>query len=136
MRNKPRTVVATTVTLDDMRNHVDQLVLQLQAERSPDDAVTICWIEDHDEAQVLKIYGEVLEIHLPIIKSKFDYAGALHEFGHVNGSHQRSNNSAVRERWAWRWARGNALVWTVEMDRYARQCLATTGALKGWETVR
>jgi predicted Zn-dependent protease len=49
---------------------------------------------------------------------------ALHEIGHVLGRHQRSKRSVVRERWAWRWARANALQWDHVQERYSAACLA------------
>src|ERR1700687_4117481 len=49
------------------------------------------------------------EIHLPHVKSARSYATALHKIGHILGRHQRSSVILVRERWAWQWARRNAL---------------------------
>jgi hypothetical protein len=58
------------------------------------------------------------------IRSKVSYATALHEIGHVRGRYQRSRDSMVRERWAWHWARANALIWTSRMERDRRRSLA------------
>jgi hypothetical protein len=63
------------------------------------------------------------EIHIPPIKSAISYATALHEIGHILGRHQRSNSTIVRERWAWHWARVNALIWTPAMEQSARKAL-------------
>jgi hypothetical protein len=58
------------------------------------------------------------------IRSAISYATALHEIGHIRGRHQRSADPMVRERWAWRWARANAMAWTAAMERDARMALA------------
>src|SRR4051812_19656709 len=55
---------------------------------------------------------EISEICIPPIRSAISYATALHEIGHIVGPHQRSRESMVRERWAWRWAKSQALIWT------------------------
>src|SRR5258708_39773715 len=57
------------------------------------------------------------------IKSGISYATALHEVGHILGRHQHSNSTMVRERWAWHWARVNALIWTPAMEQSARKAL-------------
>jgi antirestriction protein ArdC len=62
---------------------------------------------------------EFEEIETAPIRSNISYAVALHELGHLLGEHQHSTRALVREKWAWRWARNNALVWTVAMERYA-----------------
>jgi hypothetical protein len=59
------------------------------------------------------------EIHIQPIRSEVTYATALHEIGHCRGMHQASRSRMVRERWAWRWARVNALVWTQRMESTA-----------------
>jgi antirestriction protein ArdC len=56
-------------------------------------------------------------IWIPPIRSAITYATALHEIGHVLGKYKLSKSVLVRERAAWRWARGNALVWTSSMER-------------------
>jgi hypothetical protein len=63
------------------------------------------------------------EIEVPPIRSARSYATALHEIRHILGRHQVSNVILVRERWAWQWARRNALEWTPAMERHARWCL-------------
>jgi mannose/cellobiose epimerase-like protein (N-acyl-D-glucosamine 2-epimerase family) len=59
----------------------------------------------------------------PAIKSAVTYAIALHEIGHVLGRNQLSRRVIVRERWAWNWARLNALFWTAPMERVARRSM-------------
>jgi hypothetical protein len=63
------------------------------------------------------------EIRIVPIKSKISYASALHEIGHLRGRHQHSNSTLVRERWAWEWARTNALIWTPAMENSARKAV-------------
>jgi hypothetical protein len=48
----------------------------------------------------------------------------LHEIGHIKGRHQRSPDTLVRERWAWRWAKENALIWTPAMEKNCSVSLA------------
>jgi hypothetical protein len=67
---------------------------------------------------------ELLEITLPRVKSPISYAVALHELGHICGRYQRSRRVMVRERWAWAWARKNALIWTPRLERYATEALS------------
>ena len=50
------------------------------------------------------------------------YAAALHEIGHLRGRYQHSSTLA-RERWAWEWARANALTWTPVMENNARKAM-------------
>ncbi|WP_245425068.1 hypothetical protein [Sinorhizobium sp. M4_45] len=61
---------------------------------------------------------ETREVFIRPIRSPISYLIALHEIGHVLGRYQLSRASAVRERWAWRWAKANALIWTAAMERY------------------
>jgi hypothetical protein len=63
-------------------------------------------------------------ISIPPIRSAITYAVALHEIGHVLGRHQTSRSVIVRERWAWAWARHNAIAWTPAMERAALRSLA------------
>ncbi len=67
---------------------------------------------------------EAEEICIAPVRSAISYATALHEIGHVLGRHQRSFDVMVRERWAWNWARANALIWTPAMEQCARHSLA------------
>jgi hypothetical protein len=45
----------------------------------------------------------------------------LHEIGHVLGRHQLSDAVLTRERWAWDWAKRNALQWTPAMQRHSER---------------
>src|SRR5262245_6671078 len=67
--------------------------------------------------------NETGEIFISPIRSEISYATALHELGHIFGRHQHSRSEMVRERWAWKWARANALVWTPRMERDARKAM-------------
>jgi hypothetical protein len=51
------------------------------------------------------------------------YSVALHEIGHILGRYQQSSCSMVRERWAWQWAKRNALIWTPRMALLAADSL-------------
>src|SRR6476660_10418423 len=62
-------------------------------------------------------------IHIAPIKSVISYATALHEIGHIKGRYQHSRREIVRERWAWEWARRNAITWTPRMERLAREAM-------------
>jgi hypothetical protein len=60
-------------------------------------------------------------IRIHPITSEAAYAIALHEIGHLRrGIHE---DEVVNERWAWEWARANALVWTPTMAREAERLL-------------
>lgn len=59
------------------------------------------------------------EVCIPPIKSAVSYATALHEIGHILGRYQESSKSLVREVWAWKWAKSNALFWTSTMEQHA-----------------
>src|SRR5262249_5820985 len=63
------------------------------------------------------------EIRITPITSRISYAAALHEIGHLRGKHQRSSSTLVRERWAWEWARTNALIWSPHMQRRVCEAL-------------
>jgi hypothetical protein len=63
------------------------------------------------------------EISIVPVASRITYATALHEIGHLRGRHQRSSSTLVRERWAWEWARANALIWTPAMENSARKAM-------------
>jgi hypothetical protein len=68
-------------------------------------------------------FRKLEEIWIVPIRSSLSYATALHEIGHVLGSHQGSKSVVIRERWAWEWARKNAIIWTDAMERHARECI-------------
>src|SRR5262245_56662931 len=98
--------------VEDMRRHIEEVCethdIELIWCRRPMDA----WA-DHAHATIC----------VAPIKSRISYATALHELGHVRGRHQASRDSMVRERWAWRWAQANALIWTPRMERDRRKSL-------------
>lgn len=62
-------------------------------------------------------------VSIPAIKGPISYAVALHELGHCLGRYQASQSTVIRERWAWDWAKRNAIVWTPRMERYVQACL-------------
>jgi antirestriction protein ArdC len=65
------------------------------------------------------------------VRSVEDYITCLHELGHVSGHFQRTAHSSTRERWAWQYAREQALDWTEEMESIARACLRAALANAG-----
>ena len=105
-------------TIEDMRRHVDKLLTWLSR---ADDYVEVHWI---DRPTLAWAALEVGVITVPRIRPAVSYAVALHEVGHFLGRHQRSRSRLVRERWAWDWARRNALGgWTRRMEQRARESL-------------
>ena len=66
---------------------------------------------------------ECREIWIRPLKSPRAYATAMHEIGPILGRYQMKRSVMVRERWAWRWARRNALQWTPAMEQYAERRL-------------
>ena len=66
---------------------------------------------------------EVREVWLRPVRSDRAYASALHETGHILGRYQHSRVELICEKWAWAWARRNALCWTPTMKRHARRCI-------------
>jgi hypothetical protein len=101
------------ISLAEMRQHVLDL-----CERS---GIIIEWRSGYGGAYAIRMAEEICT---PPIKSVITYATALHEIGHVLGRHQSSRCVMVRERWAWKWARNNALLWTPAMQRSAERSLA------------
>jgi hypothetical protein len=102
-RRKPRPSVdcgSDRITIARM----EQDVLEIAA----DTEIQIHWIDGY-RARAL---SECLEIWLPRIRSAVSYATALHELGHCLGRYQASRSVMTVERWAWRWAKENALIWT------------------------
>ena len=97
--------------VEDMRRHIVDLCTKYEIN------VTYCkgraWAVQQFE-----------EISIPPIRSSVSYATALHEIGHIKGRFQFSHDVVVRERWAWRWAKANALIWTFGMQRSAVRGLA------------
>jgi hypothetical protein len=118
-------------SLDDMRRHVDEL-LAPHSRPDLDYAIQIRWDRRVGRARVLRDLDDaVCEIQLAPIRSTVSYATALHEIGHIKGRYQRSRSVMVRERWAWEWARQNALCWTPAMERSATASLAWYAARRG-----
>ena len=104
--------------IEAMRRHVEDLVASLSC---ADDYIEVRWIDRPMRAKASRDGGEII---VPHIRSAISYATALHEVGHFLGRHQQSRNDLVRERWAWDWARRNALVWTPIMEQSAQPSLA------------
>jgi hypothetical protein len=66
------------------------------------------------------------EVWIRPVRSPHAYATALHEIGHILGRYQTASVSVlVAERWAWRWARRNALQWTPTMEQHAARGFKT-----------
>jgi hypothetical protein len=101
-------------SIEQMRQHIEDLVDRYEI---------VCFKRARRPADAWAIHQEA-EINIAPIRSQFSYAVALHEIGHIKGRYQRSRSSPVRERWAWRWARKNALPWTAAMERYSQRALA------------
>jgi hypothetical protein len=101
------------IRVEEMRSHITELCEKHEIEfiwcRRPTEA----WADREHET-----------IGIAPIKSAVSYATALHEIGHIIGRFQLSRDSMVRERWAWRWAQVNALIWTPRMERDRRKSLA------------
>jgi hypothetical protein len=110
--------------IDQQVQHIERLLYQIRPSRLPDDGLTVHWIDDAEKAEALRDDdGTVFELRLPTIKSGDDYATCLHEIGHILGRDQDSEDVVKLERAAWRWARNNALTWTDEMKRTARESI-------------
>jgi hypothetical protein len=108
--------MTTSMTVEEMREHVDRLVAELRTVL-PD--LRVHWVDERSKAMV----SPPRELHLPKIRSAIDYAICLHEIGHLAGRYQRSKNRSTRERWATVWARQHALFWTQEMEDAAQSSL-------------
>lgn len=105
--------MAKSKTADEMHGHV----LALCSQRD----IVVTWCRRISQAHALNTCEEIC---IPPIKSAGSYAVALHEIGHVLGRHQGSAHLLVRERWAWQWARKNAMAWTPAMETQARRSLS------------
>ena len=79
------------------------------------------WCKTPRQAHAIRVAEEVL---IAPIKSEVSYAAALHEIGHLRGRYQTSPKVMVREAWAWRWAKANALAWTPRMEKDRAASLA------------
>jgi hypothetical protein len=97
--------------IEALREHVMWLLEEYQ--------ITYSW--HHRNAYALHSCDEVV---IKPIRSPISYAIALHEIGHIRGRFQCSRRVLVRERFAWRWARANAIVWTPQMEQCAGKSLA------------
>jgi hypothetical protein len=100
------------MTVYEMREHVLRLV-EVHAIRRG-------WCKYPAQAWAVREFDE---IEIAPIKSALSYAAALHEIGHIKGRFQASQRSMVCERWAWRWAKKNALIWTRAMENYRLRSL-------------
>jgi hypothetical protein len=110
------------VTLQDMRQHVVLLCAEWEE-------ISIEWrCRRSSQAWAAR---DLNLIHIPPIRSVITYATALHEIGHIRGRHQNSRYSITRERWAWRWAKKNALLWTPRMEKDMRRALTWCEATRG-----
>jgi dUTP pyrophosphatase len=106
--------------LDAMRRHIEALLKRL----GPN--VTVVWIAWPDRARIVSDGDGATEVQIPRIRSDVTYAIALHELGHIFGQRQQPNYDKItHERWAWRWARENAIVWTPAMTRADAESLRT-----------
>ena len=109
-RGSRRNTQQTMTTIADLERHF----LSLCA----DEEAAIQWCDRPSKALAVSD-GEFELICAPRIKSAISYAVAMHELGQIKGRYQRSRHQIVRERWAWEWAKRNAMVWTPRMERYA-----------------
>jgi len=114
--------VRRTVSFDKMRRHIEDLLAPHMAD--PNNPIQVCWNRRVSRVRVIRdLDSTVCEIQLAPIRSEISYATALHEIGHMLGRYQRSRSQMVRERWAWEWARRNALCWTPAMEHDASRAL-------------
>src|SRR6516164_11855839 len=108
----------TVATIAQMRAHVERICKANGIEINYGRHASASYLSDRNHGAVL-----APEIWIRPVRSPRAYAVALHEMGHILGRHQRSQAVLVRERWAWDWARRNALDWTPAMQRHADWCL-------------
>jgi len=101
------------LTTKDLRQHVLDL-------RNKHGVTVYAWCRRLSQCHALTDRDE---IRIVPVASRIAYAAALHEVGHLRGRHQRSSSTLVRERWAWEWARANALIWTPAMENSARKAM-------------
>ncbi|PAY10614.1 hypothetical protein CK489_02665 [Bradyrhizobium sp. UFLA03-84] len=88
--------------------------------------IQISWCKRPSKA--LAISGEFELVRVPHIRSPTAYAIALHELGHIKGRNQYNKNQIVRERWAWEWARRNAVLYDRRFVRKIALLLGTQPA--------
>jgi hypothetical protein len=109
-------------TVAEMARHVAELI-----ERH--DIYAHFWARRLDQAFAINEPDhDIREISIAPVRSAISYGVALHEIGHILGRYQRSALTMTRERWAWRWAVENALVWTPAMERSRVASLAYAAA--------
>jgi hypothetical protein len=101
----------TAATPEVMRQHIMCLIAELS---TPDAMIDL---RSCDRPARARACAEVDLLQIAPIKSAISYATALHEIGHFRERHQRSRDLMVVERWAWWWAKENALLWTPVMER-------------------
>jgi len=117
--------------IENMRQHIESLCVQHEIMWDTK------WVKDPNEAYSLRERdGGADEIQTPPITDEITYATALHEIGHILGCYQGSKNQMTRERWAWEWARRNALIWTPVMERDATRSLGWYAEQTRTETVK
>jgi hypothetical protein len=112
----------TKHTLDEMSAHIERLAKEHGIKVIHHHLVKRC--DQSFATRKRDDWGDAIGI-MPI-RSAIGYATALHELGHILGQHQDNDidDMLTQERWAWEWARQNALVWTPTMERCAVRSLA------------
>jgi hypothetical protein len=122
-----------TLPVEAMRRHVEQLLepytrLELsyrQGRYCWTQRVRVVWIRRVRKACVFAFVGtNVFEIQIAPIKSSISYLAALHEIGHIKDPSYSQSDRQERERFAWDWARRNALTWTPAIERLVAEVLA------------
>jgi hypothetical protein len=101
-----------------MRKELQQHVIDLCSKHE----IAFNWCQRPSQAWAAR--GEFEAICIAPVRSRISYATALHELGHILGRYQQSSDMMIRERWAWRWAKENARIWTPVMDLFANRSLA------------
>lgn len=109
----------TSVNVQEMREHVNALAAAHEIAVETRHVIRL-----RDSFALREADGASDEINVAPIRSALSYAVALHEIGHILGCYQASPCVMTRERWAWKWARKHAIVWTPAMERYAAKSLA------------
>src|SRR5689334_954038 len=99
------------IGLEDMRQHIKELLAQCEADAGGPDDFHVHRCKRTPQARAIQ-GGGIVEVHILPVRSAISYATCLHEIGHIKGRYQHSKNFMVVEHWAWQWARAHALVWT------------------------
>src|SRR5258708_21169384 len=89
---KEKEFMSATHNVEQMREHIMSLIKRHD--------IVVEWCRRPTQASAIHVAEE---IRIAPIQSAISYATALHEIGHIVGQHQRSQNSMVREHWAWHW---------------------------------